>query len=349
MEHDRDEAPARDGGRRAGDTAAHRHTEAPGDTSARGRRQAGPHRHGHDHGRLPGGAVPGARAQLTAALAITLAVCAAQVTGAALSRSLALLADAGHLLTDVAGLALALLAAVLGERPPTLRRTWGYLRAEVLAAAAQAAVLLAVGGFVLVEGVRRLLEPPQVASSTMMWFGVVGLVGNAAGLALLARNRTTNLNLRAAFLEVANDALGALAVVMAAVAISITGWSRLDAVASLVIGVLIVPRTVRLLRESLTVLMESTPPGLDLEHVRRHVLEVEHVVGVHDLHASLVATGLPVLTAHVVVDDGCFLDGHVPQLLDALQRCLAGHFDVEHSTFQLEPTSHAAHEQAHHA
>jgi cobalt-zinc-cadmium efflux system protein len=219
----------------------------------------------------------------------------------------------------------------------------------VLAAAAQAAVLLAVGGFVLVEGVRRLLEPPAVTSGTMIWFGAVGLVGNAVGLLVLAGSRDHNLNLRAAFLEVLNDALGSAAVVGAGIAIMVTGWSRLDAVASLLIGALIVPRTIRLLRDSVTVLLESTPRGLDLEHVRAHVLGVEHVVAVHDVHATLVATGLPVLTAHVVVDDGCFHDGHVPVLLDALQGCLAGHFDVVHSTFQIEPASHAAHEQARHA
>jgi cobalt-zinc-cadmium efflux system protein len=305
--------------------------------------------HGHGHGHALATAGAAARSRLTVVLMITLALSAAQVTGAVLSGSLALLADAGHLLTDAAGLGLALVAAVLAERPPTTQRTWGYRRAEVLAAAAQAAVLLVAGGFVLIEGVRRLLQPPQVASATMIWFGVVALAGNAAGLLVLVSSRHHNLNLRAAFLEVLNDACGALGVVVAGAAIAVTGWSRLDAVASLLIGVLIVPRTVRLLRDSLTVLMESTPPGLDLEHVRTHVLGVEHVVGVHDVHATLVATGLPVLTAHVVVDDGCFHDGHVPQLLDALQSCLAGHFDVGHSTFQIEPASHAAHEQAHHA
>jgi cobalt-zinc-cadmium efflux system protein len=303
--------------------------------------------HGHDHSTQIDG--PADRRRLTAVLAITVAVLAAQVTGALISHSLALLADAGHLLTDAAGLALALFASVLATRPATSERTWGYLRAEVLAAAAQATVLLAVGGFVLVEAVRRLIEPPDVTSSAMIWFGVVALLGNAVGLAVLAGRRSGNLNLRAAFLEVVNDALGASAVVLAGIGLALTGWSRLDAVASLLIGCLIVPRTLRLLRESLTVLMESTPAGLDLEHVREHVLRVEHVRGVHDVHATLVATGLPVLTAHVVVDDSCFHDGHVPQLLDALQQCLAGHFDVAHSTFQIEPVSHAEHEHARHA
>jgi cobalt-zinc-cadmium efflux system protein len=305
--------------------------------------------HGHGHGHALAAEGPAARRRLTIVLTITVIVFTAQVVGALISHSLAVLADAGHLLTDAAGLALALFAAVLAQRPPTQHRTWGYLRAEVLAAAAQATVLLAVGGFVLVEAVHRLVQPPTVGHTTMVWFGVVGLVGNALALAVLAGSRDHNLNLRAAFLEVFNDALGAVAVILAGIGIAVTGWGRLDAVASLVIGALIVPRTLRLLRESLAVLMEATPPGLDLEHVREHILGVDHVVGVHDVHATLVATGLPVLTAHVVVDDGCFHDGHVPRLLDALQECLTGHFDVEHSTIQIEPSTHAAHEQARHA
>jgi cobalt-zinc-cadmium efflux system protein len=167
-------------------------------------------------------------------------------------------------------------------------------------------------------------------------------------VAVLAAGRADDLNTRAAFLEVVNDALGSFAVLVAAVVISLTGWLRADAVASLLIGVLILPRTWRLLRETVDVLLESTPRGVDLADVRAHLLEVEHVHDVHDLHASTIATSLPVLTAHVVVDDSCFTDGHVPRLLDQLQGCLAGHFDVDHSTFQFEPASHAEHEHAAH-
>jgi cobalt-zinc-cadmium efflux system protein len=303
--------------------------------------------HAHHHA-VPVGASGGTRRALAAVLALSCAVLLLEVAGAVLTRSLALLADAGHLLIDVAGLALAFFAAVLAERPPTPQRTWGYRRAEVLAAAAQAAALLAVGGVVVVEAVRRLVSPPAVDSPLMLGFGLVALAANLVGLALLVRLRGESLNTRAAFLEVVSDALGAVAVIAAALVIGATGWARADPLASLAIGVLIGPRTVRLLRETLAVLLESTPPGLELELVRRHIIEVEHVVDVHDVHATLVATGLPVVTAHVVVDDECFHDGHVPRLLDALQQCLAGHFDVEHSTFQFEPVSHAEHEHARH-
>jgi cobalt-zinc-cadmium efflux system protein len=281
-------------------------------------------------------------------LAISTAILVVEVAGAIWSGSLALLADAGHMLTDVAGLSLGLVAAVLAGRPATLQRTWGYRRAEVLAAAAQAAVLLAVGVFVLVEGLRRLWEPPSVASTTMLVFGAVGLVGNVVSIALLLRAGAATMNARAALLEVMNDALGSVAVLVAAVVIAVTGWLRADALASLLIGALIMPRTWRLLRETVDVLMEATPRGVDLAAVRKHILSVEHVRDVHDLHASTVATNLPVLSAHVIVDDECFLDGHLPRLLDELQSCLAGHFDVEHSTFQFEQAGHTAHEHAAH-
>ena len=289
------------------------------------------------------------RGRLTVVLGITLAVLVVEVVGAFVSGSLALLADAGHLLTDVGGLTLAYVAAVLARRPATDSRTWGYRRAEVVAAAGQAAVLLAVGGFVIIEGVRRLLAPPEVAPAAMVVFGVLGLAGNLVGLAVLAGGRRDNLNVRAAFLEVANDALGSVAVLVAAAVIATTGWLRADAVVSLVIGALIIPRTLKLLTESVNVLLEATPKGLDLTAVRQRLMTNPHVQDVHDLHATQVATGLPVLTAHVVVDDSCFHDGHLGPMLDELQRCLDADFDIEHSTIQFEAAAHADHEHQTHA
>lgn len=284
------------------------------------------------------------RGRLGAVLGLTVTVLVIEVAGAIISGSLALLADAGHMLTDVAGLTLGFVAAALSRRPATDTRTWGYRRAEVLGAAAQAAVLLAVGVFVVVEAIRRLFDPPQVTPGVMLVFGAVGLVANIAGIAILASGRAADLNMRAAFLEVVNDTLGSVAVLVAAVVIALTGWLRADAVASLVIGVLIIPRTLKLLRETVDVLMESTPKGLDLAKVRRRILSLSHVHDVHDLHASQVATGLPVLTAHVVVDDSCFHDGHLGSMLDEVQGCLSDDFDIEHSTIQFEAAAHADHE-----
>ena len=307
------------------------------------RRQALSQDHRHHHG-----ADSGSPRRLAAVLGISASILVVEVIGAVVSGSLALLADAGHLLTDVFGLTLALAAAVLSRRPATPSRTWGFLRAEVLAAAGQAAVLLAVGCFVIVEAVRRLVDPPEVASTAMIVFGLVGLAGNSASIALLVRTRTHDMNVRAAFLEVVNDAIGSLAVLLAAATIAISGWQRADPVASLVIGFLILPRTWRLLRETVDVLLEATPRDLDLTEVREHIRAVRHVHDVHDLHASRVSSRLPVLTAHVVVDESCFSDGQLPRLLDELQNCLAGHFDVEHSTFQFEALGHVEHERSTH-
>jgi cobalt-zinc-cadmium efflux system protein len=303
---------------------------------------------GHAHAAATGG---GDRRRLAVVLAITTTILVVEVVGALISGSLALLADAGHMLTDAAGLLIALIAATMATRPASDRRTWGYQRAEVLAATLQAAVLLAVGVFVLVEGIRRLVEPPAVGSGAMIVFGVVGLAGNGLSFLVLSRGGSSTFNMRAALLEVMNDALGSVAVLVAAVVIALSGWLRADAGVSILIGLLILPRTLRLLRETTEVLLESTPRGLDLVAVRTHLLELDHVLTVHDLHASQIATGLPVLTAHVVVDDSCFSDGHAPQMLDQLQACVAEHFavTVQHSTFQLEPASHADHEAQTHA
>ncbi|HEY8703063.1 MAG TPA: cation diffusion facilitator family transporter [Arthrobacter sp.] len=303
---------------------------------------------GHDHDY--GAAATSQRGKLITVFAITFAVMVAEVIGSVLTGSLALLADAGHMFTDSAGLLIALIAASLALKPATLTRTWGYKRAEIIAAAGQAALLLGVGGFVIVEGIRRLFEPPEIGGSTMLWFGIIGLAGNAVGLIVLASGRNHNFNMKAAFLEVLNDALGSVAVIVAAIVIAVTGWVHADAVVSLLIGVLIVPRTLKLLRDTVDVLMEATPKGLDLAKVREHILAVPHVIDVHDLHASLVASGTPVLSAHVAVEDDCMIDGHAATILANLQRRVAQHFEVsvEHSTFQIEPAAHRDQESIQH-
>ena len=301
---------------------------------------------GHNHSpRSPG------TTRLAVALAITVVVLVVEVIGAFLTGSLALLVDAAHMLTDAGGLALALFAANLANRPATSRRTWGFGRAEVLAATAQATLLLAVGVFVMVEGIQRLIDPPAIASGELLIFGVIGLVANIASILVLLSSRSANFNLRAAFLEVVNDAFGSVAVIIAAIIIATTGWNRADAVVAMLIGTLILPRAFLLLKETIAVLLESTPKGLDLELIRSHLVGLDHVQSVHDLHATQISTGLCVLTAHVVVDDECFMDGHAPVMLRELQECVAEHFpvSVEHSTFQLEPAGHAVSEPHTHA
>lgn len=299
----------------------------------------------HDHSH---NVEPDHRQPLAVVLAITVTVMLVEVVGAAVTGSLALLADAGHMLTDVAGLTMALVAAALSRRPPTPRRTWGFLRAEILSAAAQALLLFGVGMFILIEAARRLLEPPEVATTGMIVFGLIGLGGNIIGMFILYRSRQANLNMRAAFLEVVNDALGSVAVLAAAVVIATTGFQRADAIASLVVVALIVPRTIRIGRDALHVLLESTPPGVDLAAVRTSIQGLAHVHDVHDLHATQIATGVPVLTAHVVVDDSCFRDGHLMQMLDQVQAELRESFAIAHTTIQFEAVTHSVHEYATH-
>jgi len=202
-----------------------------------------------------------------------------------------------------------------------------------------AAALLAVGAWVLFEAAARLAEPADVQTGTMLLVALAGMAANGLSLAVLAGADRTNLNVRGAYLEVLVDLLGSAAVVAAAVVIRYTGFQRADAVVAVVIAVAIVPRTLRLLREAVDVLLESTPRGVDLADVRRHILDAPGVCDVHDLHAWTITSGMPVLSAHVVVaDDGIDRTGPV---LDALRACLTGHFDVGHCTFQIEAEGHA--------
>lgn len=292
---------------------------------------------GHSHA---GSAAAEHKDRLTVVLAITVAILAAEVAGALLSGSLTLLADAGHMLADAGGIALALLAIHFGQRTPSQARTFGYLRLEILAAAVNALLLFAVGLFVIVEAIRRLINPPEVASGLMLVFGIIALCGNACSLLLLRRGKGESLNIRGAFLEVFSDFLGAAAVIVAAVIIAITGFARADPIASLLIAALIIPRTWQLLRQAGDVLLEATPKDVDLDEVRRHMLATDRVIDVHDLHAWTITSGVNVLSAHVVVDDEA-IGG---QVLDHLGGCLADHFDIEHSTFQIEPPGHRDHE-----
>lgn len=277
--------------------------------------------------------------RLAIVFCLTAAVVVAQFVGSILTGSLALLTDTAHAFVDASGLLLALTAATLMRKPATNRRTWGFLRLEVLAALAQATLLIGVGIYAAIEGVRRLFEPPTVPAFELLVFGVIGLAANVIGIIVLAGGRDTNLNLRAAFLEVVNDALGSVGVILAAVVIWATGFQSADAIAGLVIVVLIVPRAFLILKQAVGVLMESTPKNLDLERLRLHLSEVGHVIEVHDVHASEIATGFTSLTAHLVVDDECFRDGHAALVLQEAQRCASEHFDppLNHVTFQLEP------------
>jgi cobalt-zinc-cadmium efflux system protein len=302
---------------------------------------------GHSHGG-PATATGRYRRALITVMGLSALIAVAEIVGALITGSLVLLADAAHMAADAAGVGLSLLAVYFAARPPTARRTFGYARAEILAAMANAVLLFGLAAFIIVDAIRRLMSPPSVESGLVIVFGVVALGANAVSLLLLRRGQAESLNLRGAFLEVASDALGALAVIVTGIVIATTGFTRADPIASLAVGVLILPRTWRLLRETVDVLLEASPQGMDLTEVRAHMTGLPGVRDVHELHAWTITSGLPVLSAHVVVDPGVLDDARCATMLDRLQDCLRGHFDVEHSTFQLEPAGHADHERPMH-
>jgi cobalt-zinc-cadmium efflux system protein len=300
------------------------------------------------------------RRRLGGALAIISAVLLIEVVGAAFTGSLALLADAGHLATDVLGLVVALVATVLAQRPPSRHRTYGLGRAEVLAAALNALALLVVGLLVAAEAVLRLAAAPPVAGVGLLVLGALGLAGNLAALGVLTRGGPTqhgshqprshqpgsqrSLNLRGALLEVMGDVLGSLAVLGAALVILTTGWRQADPVASLVIAALIVPRALALLRDATHVLLEGTPRGMDTGEVDQVLRRVPGVRGVHDLHLWTITSGQHAVSAHLVVDDAWSLRCGDASVLDAAATALHSHFGLTHSTLQVEHANHADHE-----
>lgn len=299
---------------------------------------------GHDHGSKT--AAHAHRGQLGLVLGMMLFVGAAQIAGSYYSGSLALLADAGHSLTDSFGIALALFAIWLAGRPSSTQRTFGLQRAEILAAAVNAMALFGLCAFVAYQAIQRLFDPQPVTGPVMVAVAAFGLVVNVAALILLNRGQKESLNLRGAYLEVLGDMLTSIGVIAAAIIIWLTGWHQADSIVSLLIAVIIVPRAWKLLSEAVHILLEATPRNVDLEQVRDHLLTQPGVIDVHDLHAWTITSGVPVMSAHVVVEDGRLAD--CGQILDDLHACLAGHFDVEHSTLQIEPAGHANHEGARH-
>ena len=272
-----------------------------------------------------------------------------QVIGAVLSGSLALLADAAHMFTDASALVIALIASVVAARPADDRRTFGYQRAEVFGALINAIILIVLALIVGIEGVSRLLDPgeAEVAGGLMLVVAVVGLVANGISMWLLSAAQRTNINVRGAYLEVLGDLIGSAAVIVAAVVIITTGWMPADAIASLFIAAMIIPRAVTLLREVFSVLAESAPKGMTVADIRAHLQAFDGVTGVHDVHVWQLTRGAPVFTAHISVDPRIVAQGRSGALLADLQGCLAEHFDVEHSTFQIEPDDAAQCEQAH--
>jgi len=272
------------------------------------------------------------RGRLTATLALTCGFLVIEVAGALWSGSLALLADAGHMLADAGGLGLALFAIWIAGRPPTPAKTYGYYRAEILAAFVNAVVLLVVAGAILLETYRRLLVPPAILGGPMLGIAAVGLVVNLVCAALLHGAATTSLNVRAAYLEVLGDALSSIGVVIAAALVVVTGWTLADPLVSGAIALVIVPRTWRLLTQAVNVLLEGTPAHLNLREIEDALCSVAGVRRVHDLHVWTLTSEREAMSAHVVVDD--VRDSE--RLLETLHAVMHARFGIDHTTLQLE-------------
>lgn len=298
--------------------------------------------HDHAHGHAAGRAED--RRRLLLVLLVTGSVVVVEAIGAWLSGSLALLADAGHMLTDAAGIVIALLASLIASRPSDPRRTFGYHRAEIFAAVLNALVLLVVCGYLAYAGTRRLFDPVDIDAGQMLVFAAVGLVANLVSMALLMSRRDRSLNMKGAYLEVLSDALGSVAAIAAGVLVLTTGFERADSIASLLIAALVLPRAWALLHEAGVVLLEAAPRGIDVEEVRGHLCGVTGVVDVHDLHAWTITSGMPALSAHVTVTESTLAERGVGPILDDLTGCVSDHFGIDHATFQVEPESHRDHE-----
>jgi len=274
--------------------------------------------------------------RLAAALAISSLLLLVELAVGTASHSLALLADAGHLFADVSGMAVSLGAIWLASRPSSGGRSYGLYRIEIVAATANALLLLGIAVVVLAEGVRRFFSPPDIAAAPVAFVAAIAILASLVSLRLLGYGQRESITMRGAYLEVLGDLLGAVAVFAGSVVILATGWRPADAIASIIIGLLMVPRTLALLRDSVDVLLEATPKGVDLAEVRSHVLEAPGVEDVPDLHAWTITSGMNVVSAHVVVRR----DGDPGAVLDHLVLCLSDDFDINHSTFQLETPDH---------
>lgn len=299
---------------------------------------------GHDH---HSGAN---RTRLSIVLGIIVTVLVVEVVGAIFTGSLALLADAGHMFSDTIGLTVALAATVIAAKPATDRSTFGFQRAEVFGALINGLILLAVAVTVGYQAILRFIDPGdvEVKSFPMLIIAVIGLIANIVAALILRPQAQSSINMRGAYLEVLGDLLGSVAAIVAAVVILTTGFMPADALASIAIALMIAPRAVFLLRDAVHVLSESVPVDTSVAEIRKHILGAPGVVDVHDIHVWAITSGQPVFSAHVVVETHVFTDNETGKLLDLLADCLSDHFDVAHSTFQLEPREHAHHEEDFH-
>ncbi len=301
---------------------------------------------GHHHARAVGPEAD--RRYLLVALSLIVAFMVSEIVAAVVAGSVALLADAGHMLTDAGALGASLWAAHLAARPAAGPMTFGFKRAEILSAAVNGVTLAAVGAVIFVTAIDRLIHPIHVRGLLVSVVAAVGILVNLLATSVLARANRDRLNVAGAFAHMVTDLWAFIGTFVAGIVILLTGFDRIDPIASLVVVALMARAAWPLLRKSGRILLEAAPEDFDLDEVRSHILELPEVASVHDLHVWVVTSDLPAVSAHVVVSDSCFANGKAPQVLDQLQACLSGHFDVEHSTFQLEPVGHVDHEAHQH-
>ena len=322
----------------------HSHDHSHETTGGHSHERSGGHSHGHHHHALP---TQENAHRLKWAMALTGGFLIAEVIGALLTGSLALLSDAAHMFTDTAALGIALAAIRIGKRPADAKRTFGYQRFEILAAAFNALLLFVVAGYILLEAWRRLQAPPHIESLGMLIIAVLGLVTNLISMRLLAGGREHSLNIKGAYLEVWSDMLGSLGVIAGAVLIHFTGWAWVDSVVALAIGLWVLPRTWMLLKETLHVLLEGVPPGVDIAAIDAALRAFPGVASVHDLHVWSISNGRTNLTAHVVFDPQ---RAHREELLRKLCAAMTERFTIHHVTVQLEERdcqqSHGSHDPA---
>jgi len=298
--------------------------------------------HAHSHlaaaGDAPvaGSAAARSQSRLALVLGLTASYLLAEVVGGLLTGSLALLADAGHMLADVLGLGMALVAVRFAQRPATPAKTYGFYRAEILAAVANSVLLLAIAAFILSEAWQRLWAPTDVQSLPMLLIALGGLVVNLVGAWLLRSGAEESLAVRGAFLEVVADLLGSVGVILAAAVIWLTGWTQVDALASVLIGLYILPRTWRLLKSALDVLLEATPAHIRLEELEAAIRDVRGVTSVHDLHVWTITSGFVAMSGHVLAEGRRGSD-----VLHDVRVLLRDRFEIEHATLQVERPDHA--------
>ncbi len=290
--------------------------------------------HDHSHGHSAGSRH---RGRLTAAFVVLAVFMVVEVVGAAATGSLALLSDAGHMLTDVIGIGMALAAIHLAERGSRRsHRTFGLYRLEILAALANAVLLLGVAVYVLIEAVRRFADPADVLSGWMLAVAIAGLVANLVAFRLLREGAAESLNVEGAYLEVLADTVGSVGVIIAAVVITLTGWEWMDPVVAIAIGLWIVPRTLRLAGRAIRILVQAAPPGTDIDALRADLAAVDGVVDVHDLHVWTLTSDMDVASAHLMV--AATTDHH--RVLDSARDVLRDRYGIGHATLQVEPEDH---------